>query len=363
MERLRAAIIGVGNISGIYLKNLTTLFSSRVELLGCADAIPERAAAATQEYSLPRSYDTPEALLADPDVDIVINLTIPNAHYEVCRAAIEAGKHVYVEKPLSVELDEGRALLKLAADRGVRVGGAPDTFLGAGIQTCRKLIDEGAIGRPVAATAFLAGHGHEHWHPAPEFYYKKGGGPMFDMGPYYLTALVNLVGPVARVSGATRISFPERTITSEPLNGTVISVDVPTHIAGIMEFANGAVGTIITSFDIWAANLPRIEIYGSEGSLSVPDPNTFGGPVRMKRGREEAWEEIPLAFAYEENSRGLGVAELADAIAADRVHRASGELTGHVLELMHGFHISSDSGSRYDVVSAGVQPELMPETF
>jgi predicted dehydrogenase len=363
MQKLRAGIIGVGNISGIYLKNLTSVFSNRVELLGCADVLPDRAAAAAREYGLPKTYATPEDLLADPDIDIVVNLTIPNAHYSVCKAAIEAGKHVYVEKPLSIELNEGRELVELAAKKGVRVGGAPDTFLGAGIQTCRKLIDEGQIGRPVAATAFMTGHGHESWHPAPEFYYKKGGGPMFDMGPYYLTALVNLMGPVEKVTGATRITFPERTITSEPLNGTVITVDVPTHVAGVMEFANGAVATIITSFDIWAANLPRIEIYGSEGSISVPDPNTFGGPVQIKRAGDAEWQDVPLAFEYAENSRGLGVAELADAVAADRVHRASGELTGHVLEIMHGFHIAADEGRHYALKTKGTQPALMPTDF
>ncbi len=363
MSRLRAGIIGVGNISGIYLKNLTSVFADRVELLGCADVIPDRATDAAREYQLPKTYAGPEEMLADDDIELVINLTIPNAHYSVCKAAIEAGKHVYVEKPLCIELDEANELLKAAAAKGVRVGGAPDTFLGAGIQTCRKLIEEGEIGTPVAATAFLAGHGHESWHPAPEFYYKKGGGPMFDMGPYYLTALVNLVGPVASVSGSTRITFPERTITSEPLAGTVITVDVPTHIAGTINFANGAIGTIITSFDIWAANLPRIEIYGSTGSISVPDPNTFGGPVRIRRSGDDEWTEVPLAFGHDENSRGLGVAELADAIATGRDHRASGTLTNHVLEIMHGFHLASDTGTRYALSSRGTQPALMPAEF
>lgn len=363
MARLKAAIIGVGNISKIYLKNLTTVFADRVHLLGCADMVPERAAAATDEWHLPRSYSTPAELLADDEVELVINLTIPRAHYEVCAAAVEAGKHVYVEKPLCIELDEAKRLREQANKNGVRVGGAPDTFLGAGIQTCRKLIDDGWIGRPVAATAFMTNHGHESWHPAPEFYYKKGGGPMFDMGPYYLTALVNLVGPVERVSGATRISFEKRTITSEPLHGTVIDVDVPTHVVGTLEFAGGAVGTIITSFDVWAANLPRIEIYGTEGSLSVPDPNGFGGPVRIKRPGDDQWYEIPLTHPYRENSRGLGVADLADAILSGRPHRASDELTGHVLEIMHGIHIAADSGSRYTLSQPGIRPEALPRDF
>jgi predicted dehydrogenase len=363
MKRLKAGIIGVGNISKIYLKNLTTTFADRIELLGCADVVPERAAAAREEWSLAKTYTTPDELLADDDVEIVVNLTIPGAHFEVCAAALGAGKHVYVEKPLAIELDEGKRLLELAAKNQVRIGGAPDTFLGAGIQTCRKLIEDGWIGRPVAATAFMTNHGHESWHPAPEFYYKRGGGPMFDMGPYYLTALVNLIGPIEHVSGATRISFETRTITSEPLRGQTIDVEIPTHVAGVLEFAGGAVGTIVTSFDVWAASLPRIEIYGSEGSLGVPDPNTFGGPVTIKRPGDDRWHEIPLSHRYRENSRGLGVAELADAIAADRPHRASGELTGHVLEVMHGVHIASDSGARYTVAQPGVRPAPLPKDF
>jgi predicted dehydrogenase len=272
-------------------------------------------------------------------------------------AAVKAGKHVYDEKPLCAAREEAREVLAAAAAGKVRVGGAPDTFLGAGIQTCRKLLDDGWIGKPVAAVAFMMNHGHENWHPGPEFYYKKGGGPMFDMGPYYLTALVNLLGPVARASGSARKSFDKRTITSEPLNGKVIDVDVPTHIAGVLDFTNGAVATIITSFDIYSHTLPWIEIYGSEGTLRVPDPNTFGGPVFVKRFRESEWSPIPLLKKYPENSRGLGLTDMAEAIAEGRPHRASGELAYHVLEVMHGIHDASASGAYYQVKSTCVRPE------
>ncbi|MBU8914105.1 MAG: Gfo/Idh/MocA family oxidoreductase [Spirochaetales bacterium] len=363
MERLRVGIVGVGNISGIYLKNLTTKFSDRVELLGCADAIPERAARATAEHSLPRTYQSPEQLLADPDIELVLNLTIPLAHFDVCLAAVEAGKHTYVEKPLSVELDQAERLVAAAAANNVRVGGAPDTFLGGGLQTCRKLIDDGWIGKPIAAAAFMQNHGHESWHPDPEFYYKTGGGPMFDMGPYYVTALVNLVGPVSRVSGSTRTTFPQRLVTSEPRKGTVIDVDVPTHIVGSLEFENGAIGTIITSFDVWAHHLPLIEIYGTEGSLSVPDPNGFGGDVKVKRFNHDEWHTIPLTHGHVENSRGLGIAEAADAIRHQRPQRASSDLTHHVLEIMHGIHIAAEAGRRYDLKTPGVRPEPLPTDF
>ncbi len=363
MNKLRVGIVGVGKISGIYLDNLTKMFRDRVEVVGCADAIAERVAEAARAYSLSRAYGSVDEMLGDPDVDLVLNLTIPAAHHEVSRAAVSAGKHVYVEKPLAVATEDARDLLAAAGDAGVRVGCAPDTFLGGGLQTCRKLIDEGAIGRPIAAVAFMVHHGPEDWHPNPEFFYKAGGGPMFDMGPYYLTALVSLVGPIARVSGSTRISFPERTIGSEPLRGATISVDVPTHIAGTIDFANGAVGTIITSFDVWGANLPRIEIYGSEGSLSVPDPNNFGGEVRVLRAGEGEWSSVPLTHRHVEDSRGIGVAEMAVAIDEGRPHRASGELAAHVLEAMHGFHIASDSGRVYELTTSCKAPESLPSSF
>jgi predicted dehydrogenase len=277
-------------------------------------------------------------------------------------AAVSAGKSLYNEKPLAIELADGRALLDTARDRGVRVGGAPDTFLGAGLQTCRKLIDGGAIGEPVAATAFLLCHGHEHWHPDPAFYYQAGGGPMFDMGPYYLTALMALLGPVRRVSGSTRISFSERTISSKPKAGEVISVDVPTHVTALLDFDQGAIGTLVTSFDVWSANRSGLEIYGSEGTLSVPDPNNFDGPVRILRGADSAWQGVPLTHPYTENMRGLGVADMADGLISGRAHRASGELAFHVLEVMHAIHTSSALDRHVEIASRFDMPAPMPET-
>jgi predicted dehydrogenase len=356
MDKQRIGIIGIGKISGIYLKNLTGIFGKRVTLSAVTDVIPERAEQAAAEYHAKFIKDTGD-LINSPEVDIVLNITQPQYHYRVALEAVGAGKHVYNEKPFCVKREEAEEVLKAAAEKNVRTGGAPDTFLGAGIQTCRKLLDEGWIGAPVAATAFMMNHGHEHWHPAPEFYYKTGGGPMFDMGPYYLTALVSLLGPVSRVSGSARMGLKQRTITSEPLNGTVIDVEVPTHIAGVLDFASGAVGTVITSFDVYSHTLPWIEIYGTEGTLRVPDPNTFGGPVLVKRYRAETWSEIPLLKDYAENSRGLGITDMAEAIGEGRPHRASGELAYHVLDLMHGIHDASASGKYYEVKSACARPE------
>jgi len=358
MKRVKVGIVGCGNISGIYLKNCTQTFEI-LEVAACADLIPERAEAKAEEFNIPKACSV-EELLADPEIQIVLNLTIPKAHAEVCIAALEAGKNVYVEKPLAVTREDGKKILELAKAKDLLVGNAPDTFLGAGLQTCRKLIDDGWIGEPVAATAFMTNHGHESWHPDPEFYYEVGGGPMFDMGPYYLTALVSLVGPIKRVTGSARISFPERVITSQPKYGKRVKVETPTHIAGVFDFENGAVGTIITSFDIWSAQLPWIEIYGSEGSLRVPDPNTFGGPVFVRRRDAKAWTEIPLTHGYAENSRGIGVADMAYALSSGRAHRANGEMAYHVLDVMHGFLEASEDEAHYDVASSCTRPAALP---
>ncbi|WP_284644367.1 Gfo/Idh/MocA family protein [Paenibacillus silviterrae] len=358
MEKIRVGIVGCGKISGIYFKNCSTY--PDMEVAACADLSLERAQAAAEEHGVAKACSV-EELLADPEIDIVINLTIPAAHAEVCLKALEAGKHVYVEKPLAVTREEGQQILAKAAEKKLLVGSAPDTFLGGGIQTSIKLIEDGWIGTPVAATAFMMGRGHEHWHPDPEFYYAKGGGPMFDMGPYYLTALVAMLGPIRQVSGMTKVSFPERTITSEKKYGQTIQVETPTHVAGLLDFHSGAIGTIITSFDVFGgAQLPRIEVYGSLGTISVPDPNTFGGPVRLKRHDAKEWMEIPLSHGYAENGRGLGVLDMAYAIRGGRLNRANGELAYHVLEAMHGFHDSSDQGKHYQMQSTCDRPKAMP---
>jgi predicted dehydrogenase len=357
MKTTKIGIVGCGNISGIYLE------AGRVfdvlEIAACADLLPERASAKAAEYHIPKACSVAE-LLADPEIEIVVNLTIPRAHAEVALAALQAGKSVHNEKPLAVSREDGMRLLKLGRERGLRVGCAPDTFLGGGLQTCRKLIDDGWIGEPVAATAFMLCHGHESWHPDPDFYYQPGGGPMFDMGPYYLTALVHLMGPVRRVTGSTRITFPERIITSQPKHGTKIKVNVPTHVAGIMDFANGAVGTIVTSFDVWAAQVPHIEIYGTEGSLSVPDPNIFGGPVFVRRAGASDWSEVPLTHGYAKNSRGIGVADMAYALRSGRPQRASGDMAYHVLDIMHAFHDASREGRHVELTSTCTRPAPLP---
>ncbi|MBN1623290.1 MAG: Gfo/Idh/MocA family oxidoreductase [Clostridia bacterium] len=346
MEKTRVGVVGCGAISGIYLKNMTGVFDN-IEVKAICDLDAERTEKAAREYGIKNIY-TLEEMLADDEISIIVNLTTPKSHYSICKKAILAGKHVHVEKPLCVELEEGVEMVELAESKGLYIGSAPDTFLGAGIQTCIGLINDGKIGRPVSATAFMMCHGHESWHPDPEFYYEKGGGPMFDMGPYYLTALVNLLGPVKKVAGMTGTAFEERTITSKKKNGKKVKVEVPTHVNGLMEFESGAIGNIITSFDVWGHNMPRIEIHGTEGSLSVPDPNSFAGPVYLKTMDMKEFVEIPVTLPYSENSRGIGVSEMADAISSGRKNKASGRIALHVLELMHGFHIAAASGKNYE---------------
>jgi len=357
MKKLKIGIIGCGNISSIYMENCQNF--EHLELVACADLDVERAQSQAAKFGIPKAY-TVQELLNDSEIELVINLTIPKAHAAVCIQALEAGKHVYTEKPLAVTREEGKQILETAKKHNLFVGNAPDTFLGAGIQTSIRLIEQGEIGVPIGASAFMISRGHEHWHPDPSFFYDIGGGPMFDMGPYYLTALVALLGPIQRISGSTRVSYPERTITSEPKAGEKIKVQTPTHISGVIDFASGAVGTITTSFDaMGGSSLPPIEIYGSEGTLLVPDPNTFGGPVRIRKKGEKEFVEVPLSYGYSQNSRGLGVADMASAILNGGTYRASGELGYHVLEAMHGFHDSSDQGTHYQMESTCKRPDSL----
>lgn len=342
------AMIGVGSISGIYLKNITGTFKE-INLIGVCDLIRERAEKAQAAYNVPKLYETMYDAFADPEVDIVLNLTRPYEHYGVTKAAQEAGKHVYSEKPLAADWDEGRELVALAEAKGLMLGGAPDTFMGAGIQTCRQLIDSGEIGRVIGAAAFMICRGHETWHPDPEFYYKRGGGPMMDMGPYYLTALINLAGGVKAVTGVTKTSFPTRTITSQPHNGEVVTVDVPTYVTGTLHFDSGAIGTIFTTFDVYYPSQARLEIYGEKGTLFAPDPNGFGGPVKLFRPGDKEPVEIPLAFDYAENSRALGLADMAKALETGRFCRTDYKQTQHVLEILTAFEKSSDAGAIWPI--------------
>lgn len=345
MKKLGVGIVGIGKISEIYLQNLSDMFNNVLSIVAISDLVEERTAQAAMKYDIAMVMSF-EEMLNCKDIDLILNLTTPQHHFDLNRKSLEAGKHIYVEKPLSLSSENASFLVSMAKEKGLLLGGAPDTFLGSGIQTCKKLIEDGWIGKPIAASAFMMNHGHESWHPDPEFYYKNGGGPLFDMGPYYITALVSMLGPIDLVSGVAQKTFAERTITSEPKKGTVINVDVETHIASLLHFKEGAVGTLVTSFDVHHHTMPHIEVYGTEGTLRVPDPNTFGGPILCCRQGSKEWKELPLLFPYAENSRGLGVADMATALQTGADSRVSGLLTRHVVEVMEAILTSSNNESQ-----------------
>ena len=351
-------MVGVGCISGIYLKNFAETFRE-IKLVAVCDLIKERAQKAVDTYGVPKIYDTMEELFADPEIDIVLNLTRPYEHYAVSKGALLAGKHVYCEKPLGITLAEGEELVKIATEKGLFLGGAPDTFMGAGIQTCRKLIDGGVIGEFIGGRFTLACHGMETWHPDPDFYYQEGGGPLFDMGPYYITAMVNLLGRVKKVFGYGHISYPERLITSKEHYGEIIKVNTPTHIESILELENGKHVSLLTSFDIYSSRQKYIEIYGTKGTLYVPDPNTFGGEVIFHNGETHKDEKYPLTFDYSENSRLLGLADMAKAIETGRKGRTTWHQTLHVLEIMDSIKKSAATGKAVEIKSDYERTEPM----
>ena len=276
MKPTRVGVVGCGTISGAYFKNMKA--SPHLEVMACADQLPERAKASATEYGIPKVL-SPEGLVADREVDLVLNLTIPSAHAEVTLAALQNGKHVYTEKPFATTREDGKRILEIARSKGLIVASAPDTFLGSGIQTCLRLIEQGEIGEPLAASGFMLGRGPENWHPNPGFFYSPGGGPLLDVGPYYVTTMVCLLGPVRRVTGMSRILYSERKADRGPRAGETFKVTTPTFIAALLEFEGGAQATLVTSFGVSGADLPNMQVYCSKGILGVPDPNYFWGPV------------------------------------------------------------------------------------
>lgn len=342
---IKVGVLGCGNISGIYFKNLTTVFSSFVSVYACSDLDGEKARAAAEKYGIEHIM-TLDEMLACPEIDLILNLTTPGGHYPLTKKALEAGKHVYSEKPLALEYTQGKELCEIAEKNGLYLGCAPDTFLGAGIQTCAELIKRGEIGTPVSATAFMMCHGHESWHPSPEFYYDVGGGPLLDMGPYYITALVKMLGRAKSVFSYGTKAFEERIITSKPKYGQRIPVKVNTHTAGLISFENGATASIIMSFDVWKHRLTNIEVHGTKGSIGVPDPNGFGGKVRLAKEFCQDFELIELISPYQENLRGIGLAETELAMREKRLNNASGRLALHVLEIMDALDRSAKSGEQ-----------------
>jgi predicted dehydrogenase len=353
-KKTKIGIIGCGMISDTYFKAAKTF--DIIEVVACSDILPERSLAKKELYDVPNM--TNEELLAMPEIEIVLNLTPPKVHLEIALQTLQAGKNAYSEKPFGVDAEEAAQVMALAKEKGLRVGCAPDTFLGGGQQTARKMIDDGWIGKPIGGTAIVMGRGPEKWPQAP-FFYDTGAGPMLDLGPYYITALVNMLGPVKSVTAVTckgaetRVGGPETIPHVYPIN-------VTTHLTGSVEFQNGAVISVIASFEVYKHGHNPIEIYGSEGSLQVPDPNTFGGPVRVFRNGYEDWVTVPLSHIYTENSRSIGAADMAYAMRSGRKHRASGDLANHVLEVMLAFDKSSKLGRKVDMVTTCERPAALP---
>lgn len=346
-------LVGCGTISGAYLRTLTGAAGVRVVAL--SDLDPARARAQADAFGVPLALDM-AALLAHDDIDLVIDLTVPAAHYDVNRAALEAGKLVYSEKPLAKSAAEARALVALAARVGRPLGGAPDTFLGAGLQTVIAALAAGTIGRPFAAVAHMVSRGPERWHADPGFFYQPGAGPLFDMGPYYVTALVALFGPVASVSAEGGRTWSERVVGSGPRAGERLPVGVDTHVTLLLRFASGELVTLLTTFDVAASDLPRFEVFGEDGTLAVPDPNTFGGPVRRRSAPDEPWRELPLVPGFTTDARGIGALELRLAAAGGRTPRASGALASHVLDVLAGALESARLGRRVAIDSRPERP-------
>ncbi|WP_459193944.1 Gfo/Idh/MocA family protein [Halosimplex sp. J119] len=360
MDPLSVGLVGCGNISAQYLA-ADDVFDA-FELVACADLDEDLAAETANEHGI-EAMPTDD-LLADESIEAVVNLTPPHVHAQVITDALEAGNHVYTEKPFATTVDDAREIVATATEQDLLVGSAPDTFLGAGLQTAREVIDEGRIGDPVGATAHWTSPGHERWHPNPDLYYKEGGGPLFDMGPYYVTALVFLLGSATRVAGSVSRPHETRTIGSEPRRGEEIDVEVPTHEAGIVDFANGATANLLMSFDVEASTLPApaFEIYGTEATLALPDPNHFEGPVRIRSDGDDEWETVPLTHEYTAG-RGAGLADLAFAARSDWEQRTSGELASHVLEIMASVRSSSEECAFATVDSDPGRPAPLPPSF
>lgn len=384
MDRFRVGVVGIGDISDVYLANLTR-FPDIVEVVGCAGRDPAKARAKAAQHGLPKAYGSAAELIADPDVDIVLDLTTPEAHAGLNLAAIRAGKHVYSEKPLAATFAGSREIVEAADAAGLRVGCAPDTFLGGRLQTCRRLVDDGSLGDPVGASAFVVSPGHEWHHPNPAFFYQPGGGPLLDIGPYYLTALLALLGPVEAVAGMATRAFERRTVHAGPRAGETIDVDpdVDTHVTGILRFANGAIATLVASFDVWDSELPRMELYGTRGVVCIDDidplsgPNLFGGPVLFRsaedsrwRGvprREPAppWTEVPIlhpftSTSHADNARGIGLVDMAYAIRDGRPERAAGRMALHAVEVMEGILASARDGRFHAMTTTFERPAPLP---
>ena len=338
---MKAGIVGCGFISDIYLQNLTTHFKTP-EVVACADLDAGRARQQADKYAIQAL--SMDELLRNPDIELIINLTTPAAHKEIILAALSHGKHVYSEKPLATSMKDAQEILALARKLNLQVGCSPDTLLGAGLQTALQAVDDGRVGKLLSATAFWSSRGHERWHPNAAFYYQYGGGPLLDMGPYYVSMLVAALGQVEEVSAMGSRAFKQRTLETGPHAGTSFDVEIDTHFSASLRMASGVIVTLILSFDIWANHLPRLEIYGTGGTLSVPDPNTFGGDVQLYTPETGEFQSLPPVSQNAGNMRGIGAMQMSRAIASGRPFLTQANLSSHVLEILLGIERSAIIG-------------------
>lgn len=387
MEVFKVGVVGIGDISDVDLANLQR-FPDVVEVVGCAGRDLAKARAKAEQHGLARAYASAAELIADPAIDIVLDLTTPDAHADLNLAAIRAGKHLYSEKPLAATFAASRAIVEAAEVAGLRVGCAPDTFLGGRLQTCRRLVDDGSLGDPVGASAFVLSPGHEWHHPNPGFFYQPGGGPLLDIGPYYVTALLALLGPVEAVAGMGSRAFDRRSIPVGPRAGETLEVhpDVDTHVTGILRFRSGAIAILIASFDAWDSELPRLELYGTRGTILVDDidplsgPNLFGGPVRFRSAEDSRWRGVPrrdpappwtevpsvhpfTSTSHADNARGIGLVDMAYAIRDGRPERASGRMALHSVEVMEGILASARDGRFRQMTTTFERPAPLPVDY
>lgn len=349
MEKVRIGILGCGSVSREYMESAKRHYFREMEIVAVADLREEAAKKLADAYNVPKVL-TPEQMLEDPDIELVVNLTVPSAHYETNCACLEAGKHIYCEKPFVLDTEEGRDVLRRGKEKNLRVGCAPDTFMSATVQTARKLIVDGWIGEIIgtSATMFSTTHGNESWHPNPEFFYKPGAGPLYDMGGYFVNPMIQLCGPIRDVFSMNSITFPQRKIVSEPLYGKMIDVEVPTHLVSVFHYASGAIGQMTFSWDAWNHRQPDLEIYGTEGTLSLGFPGWYNEPVLMCRHNygKDKWDSVPLMDEMRVQARGIGLADMCRAIREGTGHRANGELALHTLEFFGAIEKSGRTGEK-----------------
>lgn len=352
MEKVKIGIIGCGNISERYMITLGTLFAN-TEVIAVSDLNPENARRRAEQFQIPKVCSSNKDLLSMEEIELVVVLTNPQFHYSVVRESLMAGKNTYVEKPLALSVKDGKELLKLAEEKGVMLAAAPDTILGAGVQTARRLLENGWIGKPVAAISHILTGGPESWHPNPAFLYHKGAGPLYDVAPYYVAGLTYLLGPVSSVMCSAKTTYQQRTITSQPLSGTMIEVEVPTYLAGILNMENGVICSIHHSFDVPYTKLGNsVEIYGTEGTLIVPTPCDFSGELYFRGRYSEEWASIPMLFDYREDSRGIGAADMADALRHNRSPRLNADFAFHTLEVLQGLEKSAAENQSIQILSS-----------